>query len=460
MGVEGMLSSRHFKDDPVLEDIAADRDRISRTRHASDPAVGKIQTALLLVLDPGCLPVFGPDGNYGDETATAIRRFKVEVLHVPPGEVIDDVGPQTVLELDRLMRIREQSLDTAARITLLDGWLNVPVAGGVSSIVNTSGVHIHPNGESAFRALHDAITRCTGENTFIVIAGWDFFTETPLVPGVTAGTALTDAANRGVRVRAMLSHFPVINTPIGPISAMAGDNAGRVAFVNGLLNGAAIHDQWVLHHDITVPGPIGSVHVGIVQVGMHHQKIWIVFDGERLQAFCGGVDINPNRTAVDKPTGSPPPFHDVQVELSGPAAVDVYGIVRSRWNDHPQRPTGVELPRCPPASRPPRSGPGSSPRSATRPPSPGRRPRPTRSRRPAARRSASSSHTPSPRPRSSFIWRTSTLSTRRSAGRWRPGCPRFQAWSSSCPTTIPWTRASCSSPGGGAKPSSTRWHRS
>jgi hypothetical protein len=100
------MLSQLFGGDQVLEEVAADRDRISRTQHQDDPAVGKVQVALL-IRDPTCLPQFGADGNYGDETAGAVARFKVDELGVPPEEVIDDVGPRTVIRLDEIAAVAE-----------------------------------------------------------------------------------------------------------------------------------------------------------------------------------------------------------------------------------------------------------------------------------------------------------------------------------------------------------------
>lgn len=77
-----MLTSALFAGDPLLEAIAQDQDRISRSQHRTDPAVRKVQTALL-DWDPDSLPQFGADGDYGDETAGAVARFKAEVLGVP-----------------------------------------------------------------------------------------------------------------------------------------------------------------------------------------------------------------------------------------------------------------------------------------------------------------------------------------------------------------------------------------
>ena len=106
-----MLTSALFAGDPLLEAIADDRPleggggppaRISRTQHDADPAVGKVQAALL-VWDPASLPEHGADGLYRDETAAAVVRFKIEELGVAPENVLDDVGPRTVRRLDEIL---------------------------------------------------------------------------------------------------------------------------------------------------------------------------------------------------------------------------------------------------------------------------------------------------------------------------------------------------------------------
>ena len=103
-----MLTSALFAGDALLEAIAADvnHERISRTQHRDHPAVLKLQRALL-VWDPESLPVHGADGVYEDETAAAVRRFKIEVIGVDPASVIDDVGPQTVRRLDAIVAEHE-----------------------------------------------------------------------------------------------------------------------------------------------------------------------------------------------------------------------------------------------------------------------------------------------------------------------------------------------------------------
>lgn len=102
-----MLTSQLFAGDPLLERIAdGGPERISRFRNATDPAVLKVQRALLLWV-PTVLPVLGADGTYGQETASAVVRFKVEELQVPAAELFDDVGPRTVRRLDEIARAAE-----------------------------------------------------------------------------------------------------------------------------------------------------------------------------------------------------------------------------------------------------------------------------------------------------------------------------------------------------------------
>src|SRR5262245_48667688 len=79
---------------------------MSRVKHAHGESARKIQTALL-TWKPDVLPKFGADGHYGNETAAAVHRFKVEELGVGPAGVIDDVGPRTVIRLDEIQKAAE-----------------------------------------------------------------------------------------------------------------------------------------------------------------------------------------------------------------------------------------------------------------------------------------------------------------------------------------------------------------
>jgi phosphatidylserine/phosphatidylglycerophosphate/cardiolipin synthase-like enzyme len=88
--------------------------------------------------------------------------------------------------------------------------------------------------------------------------------------------------------------------------------------------------------------------------GSHHQKFVIVRHAhhpERDVAFVGGIDLchsrrdtaehlgDPQRQGMSAVYGSRPPWHDVQLEIHGPAIGDIEFSFRERWND----PTPVSL---------------------------------------------------------------------------------------------------------------------
>jgi hypothetical protein len=122
------LRAALFQGDQLLQDIADDvrtpdggLTRISQTQNANDPAVEKVQLALL-DWRPDCLPNFGADGGFGEESAIAVHRFKAEELGVAEGEIINDVGPLTVQRLDAIRAAAE-----------------APVANSVVTVANQYG---------------------------------------------------------------------------------------------------------------------------------------------------------------------------------------------------------------------------------------------------------------------------------------------------------------------------------
>ena len=81
-----LLSSQLFAGDPLLEAIAADGpQRISTFQNQNDPAVAKVQQALLLSGVPTCCPSAGTDGHYGSETAAAVTSSRLTNSGFPPG---------------------------------------------------------------------------------------------------------------------------------------------------------------------------------------------------------------------------------------------------------------------------------------------------------------------------------------------------------------------------------------
>ena len=70
------------------------------------------------------------------------------------------------------------------------------------------------------------------------------------------------------------------------------------------------------------------------QFGSHHQKFMVVFiKANDAVAFCGGIDVNPNR--IDNPDHSlKSAYHDTHAQLQGPVVREFMLLFVERWNDH------------------------------------------------------------------------------------------------------------------------------
>jgi phosphatidylserine/phosphatidylglycerophosphate/cardiolipin synthase-like enzyme len=72
--------------------------------------------------------------------------------------------------------------------------------------------------------------------------------------------------------------------------------------------------------------------------GCHHQKSWIVDAGHPTEvAFVGGINLNPKAMASPGHLEQAESFHDVYVEVVGPAATDVHHNFVQRWNEASER---------------------------------------------------------------------------------------------------------------------------
>jgi phosphatidylserine/phosphatidylglycerophosphate/cardiolipin synthase-like enzyme len=143
-------------------------------------------------------------------------------------------------------------------------------------------------------------------------------------PGTEVGDVIAQLARRGVHVRGLLwrSHPEALNF----------GEAKNLSF-SRLVNeagGPVLLDQRVR------PG------------GSHHQKLFVVrrTDPARDVAFVGGIDLCHGRRDDPRHEGDPqvvelddehygerPPWHDVQIEVHGPAVDDVAYSFAERWND-------------------------------------------------------------------------------------------------------------------------------
>jgi phosphatidylserine/phosphatidylglycerophosphate/cardiolipin synthase-like enzyme len=165
-------------------------------------------------------------------------------------------------------------------------------------------------GRATFDAMLRAMRTATGPGHFIYLMGWWLTDSFVFAGGTTIGQVFTNASRAGVAVRALLW------------DQFGRQNSAEVDNINAMPNGAAILDNRTLIF------------------GSHHQKVLIVNGREGLYAFCGGIDLNPDRintvtTGTFSSGGAGSPLHDVHCQIQGPAAFDLLQIFHQRWNDHP-----------------------------------------------------------------------------------------------------------------------------
>jgi phosphatidylserine/phosphatidylglycerophosphate/cardiolipin synthase-like enzyme len=143
-------------------------------------------------------------------------------------------------------------------------------------------------------------------------------------PGSEVGSVLAAAASRGADVRGLVwrSHLDRFQ-----FSAQENRHLGTEIEAAG---GQCLLDQRVR------------------LLGSHHQKLVVIRHGGRPHldvAFVGGIDLchsrrddidhegDPQRQQMAKVYGPRPPWHDVQLELRGPAVGDAEAAFRERWDD-------------------------------------------------------------------------------------------------------------------------------
>lgn len=358
-----MLTSALFAGDPLLEAIAQDQDRISRSRHRTDPAVRKVQIALL-DWDPDCLPQFGADGDYGNETAGAVARFKAEVLGVPPAEIIDDVGPLTVQKLDEIRAAVERP--PAPGVAPEEWLLTDAEMGGFRFPAFTLDnlILFFVDGEAYYNTLAARLDGLTAGDR-VLFAGWRFSPEQKLLPAVAGAPGILDRLLKlradGVVVRALLYGSQFSTLPVRRPRVPTLPSKDNFDFRTGLVDAGA---QAVL-----------DARVG--HFGSHHQKCAVVQGAaEGPCAFVGGIDICldrwDNAAHVDPPVRqrepdafgqriSLPGWHDVQCAVFGPAVGQIWQSLVQRWND-PTRPSRID---ATPAPIPASEAPGPPPTSGT-----------------------------------------------------------------------------------------------
>lgn len=176
-------------------------------------------------------------------------------------------------------------------------------------------------GAITFRSMLAAIRTAKQQGHYIYLLAWwlsDNLRLDPADPGSTIQSLFSAASRNGVQVRACLW------------DQCGKANTREATRISDLANGAAILDNDTLG------------------LGSHHQKVLIVKGDQGLIAFCGGIDINPDRVRTVLPRSDPAsfycgsagtrgtPMHDVHCRVRGPAAHHLLQVFLQRWYAHPQ----------------------------------------------------------------------------------------------------------------------------
>ncbi|MBT2225017.1 phospholipase D-like domain-containing protein [Nonomuraea sp. NEAU-A123] len=139
------------------------------------------------------------------------------------------------------------------------------------------------------------------------------------------------------------------------VTHVLGEAAARGVMVKGLIWRSHLdqlqfseRENRKLSEDLSAAGGECLLDMRVRPGGSHHQKFVVLRHPgrpERDVAFVGGIDLCHGRHDDDahagdrqsKPIaavyGNQPPWHDIQVEIRGPAVGDVEAIFRERWDD-------------------------------------------------------------------------------------------------------------------------------
>jgi phosphatidylserine/phosphatidylglycerophosphate/cardiolipin synthase-like enzyme len=220
-------------------------------------------------------------------------------------------------------------------VTVADWFLNAEERGNPATKIDTrhldglawtagNVVRAHVHGRAYFRSLLEVLRKTRAGDT-VMFTDWRGDPDELLDgPGTEVATVLADAARRGVVIKGLIwrSHHD-------SLQFSAQQNRELVDAVQEA-GGDCLLDM--------------RVKVG----GSHHQKLFVVRhpgEPDRDVAYAGGIDLchgrgddawhlgDPQAVPMAEVYGDRPPWHDVQLEIRGPAVGDVETVFRERWND-------------------------------------------------------------------------------------------------------------------------------
>jgi phosphatidylserine/phosphatidylglycerophosphate/cardiolipin synthase-like enzyme len=181
------------------------------------------------------------------------------------------------------------------------------------------------HGAAYFAVLRDRVCRMR-RGDLLLFVDWRGDPDERLTgePGSEVAGVFADAARRGVDVRGLVwrSHWD------------------RLAF--------SAEENRHLGEDINAAGGECYLDMRVRLGGSHHQKFVVLRHPGRPEwdvAFLGGIDLchsrrddashagDPQPQTMAKVYGPRPPWHDVQLALTGPVVGDVETVFRERWED-------------------------------------------------------------------------------------------------------------------------------
>ncbi len=180
------------------------------------------------------------------------------------------------------------------------------------------------HGATYFAALVTAV-RAMRAGDLLLFTDWRGDPDERLDPdGTQVGTLLCEAAASGVTVRGLVwrSHLD------------------RLAFSE--------QENRHLGEEIDAAGGVCLLDMRVRPGGSHHQKFVVLRHPGRPEmdrAFVGGIDLchsrhddathegDPQSQPMAAVYGERPPWHDIQLQVRGPAVGDVEAVFRERWDD-------------------------------------------------------------------------------------------------------------------------------
>jgi phosphatidylserine/phosphatidylglycerophosphate/cardiolipin synthase-like enzyme len=160
----------------------------------------------------------------------------------------------------------------------------------------------------------EQVVSALGDGDVLYIANWQFAPWGVSIPADAPSLArnwqhlLTERANAGVRIRALISQHP-------PFSSWVTDTASLDAVIGNLDDPDRFKYVFMPHVDAR---------------GTHHQKFVVARNATGTVAFCGGLDLSVNRVPHRWATNFV--WHDVAAKVEGLVAHDLERQFVEMWN--------------------------------------------------------------------------------------------------------------------------------